>query len=310
MTTRPNLLAAGVTQAIIMAASFRFGKAYLLVGTAFGLAVLSGALFALALLSLVLSGWDDQAPAWQIRSDQRFALWALFLNGANIALLLALTLPILNPMRIFYWPEPALRRVNVLLIALANVSIMTITGMLIYVALPSHSPNAFSVWLWHLPLTGIALSASAALAAISAQQLRIPAHHAANLMLHLITITHIVVALFSVVIILSIAELAAAAASNPSYDNNGTVPIIWASLVAALFITLCLHCSKIPLLLTLAGTATSAFAFSSACFYAPLFHPGTQHTGTWYPVPLTAIPLLLFLTILLRRYRLRTRNRP
>ena len=293
-----------------MAASMPFGKAYLLVGTALGLAVLSGALFALALLSLVLSGWDDQAPAWQIRLDLRFALWALFLNGANIALLLALASLILNPMRMFYWPEPALHRVNVLLIALANVSIMTITGMLIYIALSSHSPNTFSVWLWHLPLTGIALSASAALATISAQQLRIPAHHAANLMLYLIAITHIVVALFSVAIILSIAELAAAVASSPSYGNNGTVPIIWASLVAALFITLCLNCSKIPLLLTLAGAATSAFAFSGACFYAPLFHSGTQHTGTWYPVALTAIPLLLFLTILLRRCRLRPQNLP
>ena len=293
-----------------MTASMPFGKASLIIGAALGLAVLSGALFALALLSLVLSGWDDQAPASQIRMDQRFALWASFLNGTNIALLLALALPILNPMRMFYWPEPALRRVNALLIILANVSIMTITGMLVYVALSSHSPNTFSVWLWHLPLTGIALSASAALATISARQLQIPAHHAANLMLYLIAITHIVVALFSVVIILSIAELAAAAASSPSYGNNGTAPIIWSSLVAALFITLCLNCSKIPLLLTLAGAATSAFAFSGACFYAPLFYSGTQHTGTWYPVPLTAIPLLLFLTILLRRYKLRPQNRP
>lgn len=271
-----------------MVVSLRFSRAFLLVGATVGLVILSGAIFALAFLALVLSGWNDQAPAWQIRLDRRLALWALLLNGANIALLIALTLLILNPMRMFYWVEQAMLRVNVMLIILANVAIITIIYIVIYTIQALPLSDAFNVWLRLLPLTSIASSASVIFAIIATQQLHIPSQYNEKWTVCLIIMTHVTVAIFSIVTVLSFAILA---------ETNGIMPIMWTSISMAIFIIICLSWRQKKFLFTLAGTFTSAFTFSGACFYALFFYSGM----TWYPMALTAAPLLLFLVILLRR---------
>ena len=285
----------------MMAMSLHLSRSLLLVGVSIGLVVLSGAIFALAFLMLVLSGWDDWTPAWQIRLDLRLALWALFLSGVNIVILIALSLLILNPMEIFHWVEQAVLRVNVLLIILANVAIITVIAIIVCSIRLLPFFDAFSVWLWFLPLTSIVLSASAVFAIISAQQLQISLQYDTKPMIFLSAVTHIIIIVFSILLILSFPVLA---------ETSGTMIIIWASISAAMFIIVCLNWRQTSFLLTATGAFTSAFTFSGAGFYGLFSRSGMHYSIDWPPIALTAIPLLLFLAILLRRCRLRSRNRP
>ena len=89
--------------------------------------------------------------------------------------------------------------------------------------------------------------------------------------------------------------------------------VLWPELAAALLIPVSLSWRGMAMPYTLLGLAAAVAVNIAAWFYAVSFYEPAAHTGSILNAVISAgIPLLLFLVILLRRYRLRSRcpNRP
>ena len=82
------------------------------------------------------------------------------------------------------------------------------------------------------------------------------------------------------------------------------IALVWTKLAATLLLLALVHRrrSELDAPFLLAGTATSALVFAAAWFHAPALYGWDLQPGGWYGILVTALPLLLFLNILLRRY--------
>ena len=86
--------------------------------------------------------------------------------------------------------------------------------------------------------------------------------------------------------------------------------VLWPELAAALLIPVSLSWRGMAMPYTLLGLAAAVAMNMAAWFYALSFYAVVAHTGSILNAITSAgIPLLLFLVILLRRYRLRSRCR-
>lgn len=94
-----------------------------------------------------------------------------------------------------------------------------------------------------------------------------------------------------------------------SDDVTILIPTMWVELTAISSVLALLNWHKPQAIFTLLVAIVLVTAFGGACFYASPFYAGGSYSGSRYPVVLTAIPLLLFLAILLRRCWRRSRNR-
>lgn len=90
-----------------------------------------------------------------------------------------------------------------------------------------------------------------------------------------------------------------------------TLAVLWPELAAALLIPVGLSWRGMALPYALLGLAAAVAANSAIWFYALQFYGPEPHLGSILnAVIAAAIPLLLFAVIILRRYGLRSRNRP
>ena len=86
--------------------------------------------------------------------------------------------------------------------------------------------------------------------------------------------------------------------------------VLWPELAAALLIPVGLSWRGMAMPYTLLGLAAAVAMNMAAWFYALSFYAAVAHTGSILNAVISAaIPLLLFLVILLRRYRLHSRSR-
>ena len=233
---------------------------------------------------------------WEPAGIDKWAVLGLvFLNGGNV-LLVATTAfaasdrTILNSVDSF-WPQvPSYTALGVGLI----INSLFVCAIILDPALLDRQ----WIWLFMFVVTIILLCASSAFtAAIS------PHIAEANRWLpfsfyfvHINATAHVVIALIAIATVIEIIN-----GLQFSDDIAMLIPTIWVELTAIAAVLVLLNWHKPRAIFTLLVAVILAIIFGGACFYASPFYAGGQYSGTWYPVVLTAIPLLLFLLILLRR---------
>ena len=232
------------------------------------------------------------------------ALGLVFLNGGNVLLIamnsfVASDRTILNSADSF-WPQvPSYTALGVGLM----INIL-FAGVIVL------DPDLFDrqwIYLFLLAVTNLLLCANAAFTAAISPHITdanrwLPI---AFYFVHINAIAHVVIAIISIRMIIEITN-----GSRISGDVAVLIPTIWIELTAISSVLALLNWQQPRAVFTMLAAVVLAIVFGVACFYASPFYAGGPYSGTWYPVALTAIPLLLFLAILLRRCRLRSRNRP
>lgn len=81
------------------------------------------------------------------------------------------------------------------------------------------------------------------------------------------------------------------------------IAMVWTELAVALILLALLNRrQRLDTFFLTTGAASAALVFASAWFYAPSIYGWDLRSVCWYGIMVSAIPLLMFISILLRRY--------
>lgn len=273
-----------------MEAFLRLTKGFVLWAAIIGLmaASVATALAAMALW-VVSSLWEPAGI------DKWAVLGLVFLNGGNV-LFVATTAfaasdrTILNSADSF-WPQvPSYTALG--------VGLMFNSLFVCAIILDPALLDRQWIWLFMFAVTSILLCASSAFTAAI-----FPHIAEANRWLpfsfyfvHINATAHVVIMLIAIATVIEIIN-----GLKFSDDIAILIPTIWVKLTAIAAVLVLLNWHKPRAIFTLLVAVILAIIFGGACFYASPFYAGGQYSGTSYPVVLTAVPLLVFLVILLRR---------
>lgn len=269
-----------------MKAFLHITKNFILWVTVIGLMVASVAIVFIATLILVVSYlWE---PVWV---NSWAVLCLAFLNGGNILFvgmtaLVAFDRTMLNSADSF-WPQgPAYMVLGAgLLISALSAGAIVLDPALL---------DIFEPWLFPLAATNILLAVSAALAVAVSPSIAVPNR---RLLLPL-CFAHIIAVVYAIAATVLMTSIDKPANELRFSDYIAAlIPTLWIELTAVSSAVVFSNWHKTGTVFMLSGAVVTAIALAGACFYAT-----TANSGTWYPVALATIPLLLFIVILARRY--------
>ena len=247
--------------------------------------------------------------------DIGLVIWHILLNGGIFALLLVVLIAgvYLSTRRRTgkYAGTSGPSSIAIMLLGLSLIS-----TVVVYAVLAFDDAVAVSLkrWLDILNLTDIA--ASGAVIAIVVLSYHIP--HSAlfpekiNTVISLLGQCVIIICLAVAVVMLpAVSKTVNDAAAGPADDYAAElIPLIWVNLASLAGVIGLLNWRHPSFSLAAIGAAAAVMTFAAACCYTLLPPDSPPPLGGPYAIAVTAIPLPLFLAILLRRCRLRPRNRP
>ena len=109
----------------------------------------------------------------------------------------------------------------------------------------------------------------------------------------------------------AVAQTVNDAAAGPADDYAAElIPLIWVNLDGLAGVIVFLNWRNPSFRLAAIGAAAAVMTFAAACCYTLLPPDSPPPLGGPYAIAVTAVPLPLFLAILLRRYKLPPRNPP
>ena len=223
---------------------------------------------------------------WEAELIDSTAAWLMFLNVANFFVMLAVAIAA----RKFaggLWPAGisfALLGVSNLTIAVAAGAV-ALSGLIWGTVLPE-----LSLMHW----TNIFLAFTAGTAAIIT-----PLLGESRRLVYALGLLYGAVIAHTAVVVLFLGAIVERMGEIYGY-GEGSIVLIWLGLSAGLAVLGVLSWRQGRAVFTLAGAAMAAVAFVGAWFYAPLFYGGGLPYASWHPVWVCAVPLLLFLAVLLR----------
>lgn len=244
--------------------------------------------------------------------DVWLVAWQILLNGGNCVLLLVVLIAgvYLSTRRRsgrgvgIAWPASG----AVLILGLSLISTIVAYAVLAFSNLEIALREG---WLIMFNLTDI--TASSVVVALALLPYHIP--HLALFPARINTVVTcigqcvIIVCLIMTVIMLpAVAESANDAYGGPAYDYAATlIPVVWTNLAGLAGVIGLLNWRHPSFRLDIIGSVAAFMTFAAAVCYT-LFRPELEPpVGGWYAVATTAVPLPLFLVLLLRRYRRRQR---
>ena len=247
--------------------------------------------------------------------DVGLVIWHILLNGGIFALLLVVLIAgiYLSTRRRTrgYAGTSGPSSIAIMLLGLSLTS-----TVVVYAVLAFDDAVAVSLkrWLDILNLTDIAASGS--VIATVALSYHIP--HSAlfpekiNTVISLLGQCVIIICLAVAVVMLpAVAQTVNDATTGPADDYAAElIPLIWVNLAGLAGVIGFLNWRHPSFSLAAIGAAAAVMTFASACCYTLLPPDSPPPIGGPYAIAVTAIPLLLFLAILLRRYKLPPRNPP
>ncbi len=281
-----------------MKAVLRFAKLSLLLGAVTGIMAATGLLAFGVILSWGFAGWSGGgALDWERKLDNQSGFWLLFLNGAHFFLSPLAAATAFNSRRTPDFTELLWPRVCLFFLLGAGLLISAIA--VIAISLINIIEDVLLGWLRLLHLTNILVSFSTVVASVLS---RLPRENKQSV--YTLCFVHSAVATHTVVAVLFLGAITTTMNTADSYGRADAL-LIWLELSASLIVLGILSWRQIGIGFTLTGTTAAAVAFSGAWFCAPVFHGGNLYPGGWYTIPLSAVPLLLFLGIFLLRFQRR-----
>ena len=272
----------------------RFTKLSILWGTVIGIMAASGILAFGVILSWGFAGWSGRsAPGWEGILDHLIPLWLLVLNAAHFFLFPAAVATAFNSRRTpdfteLFWTRMAL-------LFMMGGGFLTGAIAVVIIALTGLTGDIVLSWLWLLNLTNILLSSGVAVILVVSA---LPREN--GQLVYVLCFVHLTVVAYTTVVVLFFGAISVAMGSEPFYEQADAL-LIWLALSAGIVALGAVNWRRIGAVFTLAGAAAIA-AFAGAWFYAPPFYGGISYFGSWHPVWLSALTLLLFLVILARHY--------
>ena len=272
-------------------------------------AVLAALLIAVAVLSgVVVVSWGFTAwfgendPQWQKWLIALIALWLLLLNGANFFLtpfvaIIAFgdeTCDFTGP----FGPE-------LLLVAAFGAGFLTSAAAVVAVILAPPLAEMLRGWLWLLNTANVLLSASLAVVAMVS-----PLSGQTRRSACALGFIHFAVVIYAAAMAALLLPWTATSPLPGITDNPGEIEMLmaWIAQAAGLLVLVFLNWRKINAVFALSGVSAAVVAFVGAWAAMPPFHAVDLHFGNWYAipmssVPISAVPLLLFLRIIWCRCR-------
>ena len=238
--------------------------------------------------------------------DVRLVIWHILLNGGNCALLLAVFIAgvYLSTRRRpgSHHAASGSTSIVIMLLGLSLISTIIVYAVLIF---SSAAVLPLKPWLDLFNLTDIAASGAVMAMIVLSYQIPQSALFPASLNAIIVRVEQcvIIVCLASAVIMLpAVARTVNDAAYGPADDSVATlIPLIWTNLAGLAGVIGLLNWRNPSSILAAVGAAAAIMTFAAAVCYTLLLPHWAPPVGGGYAMAATALPLPLFLSILLRR---------